>query len=188
MALTATVFKARLSVSDLDRPYYGDHDLVLARHPSETDERMMLRLLAFALNADEHLAFGRGLSNDDEPALWHKDLTGRITHWIEVGLPDDRLLRRACGRSDRVTVYAYGRRAHQWWQGVGEAVAHLDRLKVWHISDTDAQSLQSFSGRGMTLQCTIQDGTVWLSNDERTVEITPLRLDGSDTRAKITAG
>ena len=178
MALTATVFKARLSVSDLDRPYYGDHDLVLARHPSETDERMMLRLLAFALNADEHLAFGRGLSNDDEPALWQKDLTGTVLHWIEVGLPDDRLLRRACGRSDRVTVYTYGRRAGTWWHGIRDAISRLDRLTVWQIDDDEAHRLLSFAERGMSLQRTVQDGTTWLSNEQQTIEITPRCLTG----------
>jgi len=183
MALTATVFKARLSVSDLDRPYYGEHELVLARHPSETDERMMLRLLAFALHADEQLAFGRGLSNDDEPALWLKDLTGRITHWIEVGLPEERLLRRVCGRADRVSVYAYGRRAGVWWQGLRDTVAALERLTVWQISDADAQSLQSFAGRGMTLQCTVQEGTVWLSDEKRTAELTPVPLQRSSDDA-----
>ena len=102
MALKATIFKASLQVSDMDRKYYAEHALTLARHPSETDERMMLRVLAFALNAHEHLAFGKGLSDTDEPDLWQKDLTGRILHWIDVGQPDEKRLIRASGRADRL--------------------------------------------------------------------------------------
>ena len=118
MALKATIFKASLQVSDMDRNYYGEHQLTLARHPSETDERMMMRVLAFALNAHEHLAFGKGLSDTDEPDLWQKDLTGQIVHWIDVGLPDERRLIRATGKAERVTVYAYGRGADLWWRQV----------------------------------------------------------------------
>ena len=97
MALKATVYKADLSISDLDRNYYHDHALTLAQHPSETDERMMVRLVAFALNASERLEFGKGLSNEEEPALWRKSLSGDVELWIDVGHPDERRLRKACG-------------------------------------------------------------------------------------------
>jgi uncharacterized protein YaeQ len=110
MAIKATVFKADLQIADMDRHYYAGHALTLARHPSETDERMMVRLLAFALFADDALTFGKGMSSDDEPDLWHKDLTGEIKRWIEVGLPDERAIRKACGRGD-VVVISYGRAA-----------------------------------------------------------------------------
>ncbi len=116
MALKATIFKADLQIADMDRRYYGDHTLTIARHPSETDERMMVRLLAFAMHADEALSFGRGLSTDDEPDLWRKDLTGTIEIWIDVGLPDEKRVRRACGRARQVFVYSYGGRgAELWW-------------------------------------------------------------------------
>jgi uncharacterized protein YaeQ len=108
MALKATIFKAELSVADIDRGVYRDHALTIARHPSETDERMMVRLLAFALHADERLEFGRGLSAEDEPDLSRRDLTGTLEQWIEVGLPDEREVRKACGRAREVFVYAYG--------------------------------------------------------------------------------
>ena len=106
MALKATIFKADLQIADMDRHYYGDHALTIARHPSETDERMMVRLLAFALHAHDMLAFGRGLSADDEPDLWQKDLTGAIDLWIDVGQPDEKRMLKACGRSSRVVVYS----------------------------------------------------------------------------------
>ena len=116
MAQKSTICKAELTIADIDRGYYRDHALTIARHPSETDERMMVRVLAFALHADDVLAFGRGLSADDEPALWRRDLTGAIEQWIDVGLPDERDVRKACGRAQEVSIVAYGGRAVDlWW-------------------------------------------------------------------------
>src|SRR5881227_3379753 len=134
MALKATIFKPDLSVADIDRGYYRDHALTIARHPSETDERMMVRLLAFALHADERLEFGRGLSTEDEPTLWQRDLTGSIEKWIDVGLPDQREVRKACGRAREVHVLAYGGRAAElWWQGACEKLKRQDRLAVSEV-------------------------------------------------------
>src|SRR3981189_3155545 len=116
MALKSTIFKAELAVADIDRGYYGDHSLTIARHPSETDERMMVRLLAFALHHTAALAFGSGLSTEDEPDLVRRDLTGAIEQWIDVGLPDERDVRKAFGRANEVLVYSYGGRAVAlWW-------------------------------------------------------------------------
>src|SRR5215211_4051518 len=134
MALKSTIFKAELSIADVDRGYYHDHALTIARHPSETDERMMVRLLAFALHADEALEFGRGLSTDDQPDLWQRDLTGAIHQWIEVGLPEEREVRKACGRARRVDILAYGGRAVElWWQRASEKLARQDRLAVSEV-------------------------------------------------------
>src|SRR5262245_36865574 len=131
MALKATIFKAEIHVADMDRQYYGDHSLTLARHPSETDERMMVRLLAFALPSHSGLSFGKGLSTDDEPDLWQRDLTGGIDLWIEVGLPDERRLRRACGRARQVRVYCYGGNgAEVWWRQNGPDLQRNDNLAV----------------------------------------------------------
>jgi len=176
MALKSTIFKAILQVADMDRGHYGDHALTLARHPSETDERMMVRLLAFALNADEALAFGRGLSSDDEPALWQKDLTGAINTWIEVGLPDEKQLRRACGRARRVIVYAYGSGAGIWWNKLEADLARLDALAVVSVPVTATRALAELAARTMALQCTVQEGHVWISGGDRTVEIVPTML------------
>jgi uncharacterized protein YaeQ len=116
MALNATIYKAELQVSDMDRHYYATHALTLARHPSETEERLMVRLLAFALYADERLEFGKGLSADDEPDLWRKDYSGDIQQWIELGQPDEARIRKACGRAEQVVVINYGGRAADvWW-------------------------------------------------------------------------
>ena len=175
MALKATIFKADLQVSDLDRGHYGHHDLTIARHPSETDERMMVRLLAFALLADDALAFTRGLSSDDEPDLWQKDLTGDIELWIEVGVPDERRVRKACGRARQVRVFSYGERsADIWWQQNAALLERLDNLAVKEIPGDAGARLAELAERTMKLNCTIQDGSVWLDNGRDTVEVQPV--------------
>ena len=176
MALRATVYKAELAVSDLDRGVYGQHVLTLARHPSETEERLMVRLLAFALFADEALAFGRGLSTEDEADLWQRDPTGVIERWIDVGLPDERAVRKACGRARAVVVLAYGaRRVDAWWEENAAAFARLDNLSVLTLTAAETAALESLAARSMTLTCTVQDGHVWLASGDATVEIAPQR-------------
>jgi len=174
MALTATIFKARLSVSDLDRHVFAEHALTLARHPSETDERLMVRLLAFALNADERLEFTRGLCADDEPELWQRDATGALEVWIEVGLPDEKRLRRACGRAPRVVLYSYGGHAAQlWWERNAAALRRLDNLTVVEIPAAASRELAALADRSLQLQVTVQDGQLWLDNGATTLEIRP---------------
>ena len=179
MALKATIFKADLSVADMDRHHYQDYPLTLARHPSETDERMMLRVLAFALHADEALQFTKGLSTDDEPDLWRRSLSDEIELWIELGLPDESRLRKACNRARQVVLYAYGGRGVPiWWQKNRDKLARFDNLKVYSLPAEATQALAGLAQRSMTLQCTIQDGQASLG-DERTlvtVEPEPLAL------------
>jgi len=165
MALKATIFKVGLSVADMDRSYYGDHALTIARHPSETDERMMVRVLAFALHAHERLEFGRGLSTGDEPDLWQRDLTGAIEHWIDVGLPDEQDVRKACGRARDVHVLAYGGRAVDlWWQAASEKLARQRRLTVSEVPVEASKALAKLANRSMSLQVTIQEGQVYVVN------------------------
>lgn len=174
MALTATIYKASLQVSDMDRHYYADHQLTLARHPSETDERMMVRLLAFALHADEHLSFTKGLCVDDEPDLWQKSLSDEIELWIDVGLPDERRVRKACSRARQVCLYLYGgRNAALWWDRNGSKLQRFSNLTVIEIAETSSTSLAGLAQRSMQLQCTIQDGDIWLSHDDQTLAVTP---------------
>jgi uncharacterized protein YaeQ len=180
MALKSTIFKTTLHVSDVDRHYYAEHGLTLARHPSETDERMMVRLLGFALFADARLEFGRGLSTEDEPALWLRDYAGNIDLWIEVGLPDERSIRRAAGRARRVVVIAYGGRAVDvWWAKEGPGLTRLDKLQVFALDAGQSGALAQMVERGMDLQCTIQDGHALLSDGSTTVSIEPRRLHGN---------
>jgi uncharacterized protein YaeQ len=134
MAIKSTVYKADLQITDLDRHYYANHPLTLALHPSETEERLMVRLMAFVDCASELLQFSQGLDNPDEPALWERDLTGAITHWIDLGQPDEARLRRATGRAERVSVYCYGGAStSQWWMGLANKVSRLDNLRVLRL-------------------------------------------------------
>jgi uncharacterized protein YaeQ len=174
MALKATIFKAELQVSDLDRHYYAAHALMLARHPSETDERMMVRLLAFALHADPDLAFTRGLSSDDEPDLWRHDPDGTLALWIETGLPDERRLRQACGRAGQVVVITYGGRAAElWWGRNGETLNRHANLSVVNVAAETSAMLTGLAKRNMRLDCTIDDGMAWLSDGDSSVEVVP---------------
>lgn len=182
MALKSTVFKAELQVSDLDRHHYATHSLTLARHPSETDERMMARLLAYALNADEMLAFAGDVSAQDEPSLWIKDLTGAIRLWIEVGLPEPRLLRKAAGRSDAVIVYAYGRGADLWWADAASTCTQIDRLAVWKLPQQTSLALAALAKRSMQLQCLVQEGDITFSDESTTVTIERVQLKAATNR------
>jgi uncharacterized protein YaeQ len=180
MALKSTIFKAELTVADLDRHHYADYRLTIARHPSETDERMMVRVLAFALFAAERLRFGRGLSDADEPDLIEEDLTGRITHWIEVGLPDERAVARAGGRADRVSVVAYGGQgAKLWWQGIENKLVRQKALTVIALAPEETRALAALAERAMRLAATIQEGGVMLGNGDALVTLHPQRLRGA---------
>lgn len=174
MALKATIFKLELQVADLDRNYYQTHALTLARHPSETDERMMVRVLAFALNAHAALEFGKGLSADDEPDLWRRDLTGAIEQWIDVGLPDEKRVRRACGRAARVTVLTYGGRpADLWWEQNRAQLKKQEKLTVINLPPQQTAAIASHVARSMQVSCTVQEGELWLVVGGESVRLTP---------------
>jgi len=173
MAEKATIFRADLAIADMDRNYFATHALTLARHPSETDERMMVRLLAFALHASDALAFGRGLSSEDEADLTQRDLTGAIQLWIDVGLPAERSLRKASGRAERVVVYAYGGRGVDlWWTKNRDVLERLPNFSAFAVPQVASQALARLAQRTMQLQCTVQEGHLWFSNATETVAIT----------------
>ncbi|MDB5728216.1 MAG: YaeQ family protein [Noviherbaspirillum sp.] len=171
MALKATIFKAEIQVADMDRHYYGGHLLTIARHPSETDERMMVRVLAFAVHAHEALTFGKGLSADDEPDLWQKDLTGAIDLWIDVGHPEERRILKACGRAGKVVIYSYGGSSPIWWNQIGSKLERAKNLSVMNIPVEASLALARLAQRSMQLQCTIQDGQIWLTGGDQSVQV-----------------
>jgi uncharacterized protein YaeQ len=174
MALNATIHKAELSISDMDRHYYATHALTLARHPSETEERLMVRLLAFALHADDRLEFGKGLSDEDEPALWRRAYSGEVEQWIELGQPDEARIRKACGRAQQVVVVNYGGRvADIWWDKVGASLSRNGNLAVLDIDEATVRQLAALCDRGMRLQCLIQDGELQLIAGDETIAIRP---------------
>ncbi|WCM93037.1 YaeQ family protein [Acidovorax sp. NCPPB 2350] len=189
MAIKSTIFKAHVSIADIDHGYYADHALTLARHPSETDERMMVRLAALALQAhqlqtvcrgDGTLAFGAGLSDPDDPDISLTDFTGRKRLWIEVGQPEDKPLAKAASRADAVAVYAFHHAAEVWWKGIESKLSRLDKLSVWRLpSDATqqlaTQQLATLAERSMQLQATIQEGALTLGSNLGSVHLEPLR-------------
>jgi uncharacterized protein YaeQ len=184
MALKSTVFKASLAVADIDHSYYADHALTLARHPSETDERMMLRLVALAFNAhklqtvcagDGTLGFGAGLSNPDDPDVFLRDFTGRMRVWIEVGQPEEKPLAKACGKADEVLLYSFSHSAEVWWRGIETKLSRLSNLRVYRVPAAASQALGELAARSMQLQATIQEGVLMLGDGKHSIDIEPLR-------------
>ncbi|MBJ2095902.1 YaeQ family protein [Serratia ureilytica] len=172
MALKATIYKAAVNIADMDRHFYHDATLTLAQHPSENEQRMMLRLLAWICHADERLVFTKGLSADDEPEIWQRNDHNGLEIWIEMGLPDEKRIRKACNQSPRVVLYAYGERAaHVWWQAMQGKVAGYKNLSVRFLDDEQLARLTALASRTMTLQATLQEGTIWLSDAQNSLEI-----------------
>lgn len=173
MALTATIYKVALSIADMDRSYFHDHALTIARHPSETAERVAVRLLAFALHAHERLEFGKGLSADEEPAVWHKHLTGEIALWVDVGQPEEKRLRKALGRAEQVVVYNYGGRiAEMWWNQHKATLTERKNLAVYAVATDASTAFADMLQRNMTLHITVQDEIIWVNDGQRALEIT----------------
>jgi uncharacterized protein YaeQ len=177
MAQKATIYKVELSVSDMDRHYYENHKLTVAKHPSETDERLMVRILTFALNAHEHLEMTKGLSTDDEPDIWQKSLSGELELWVALGLPSEKVVRQSCGKADQVVIYPYGgKTADMWWEKIKSSTTRFDNLQVVKLSEEDTSALGKLASRAMKLQVNIQDGDVMVSVDDSIVYVTPIKL------------
>ncbi len=177
MAIKSTIFKAELQITDMDRHYYADHQLTIARHPSENDERMMVRLLAFMLNAGESLQFTKGISTEDEPDLWQKSLSDEIELWIDLGQPDEKRIRKACGRARRVIICIYQQRSgKEWWERHQGKLARFENLSIVSFPDETVAALGRMAQRSMRLQCTIQDGQSWITDGVHSVDITPVYL------------
>ncbi len=172
MALKATIYKAAINIADMDRSFFHDANLTLAQHPSETEQRMMLRLLAWICHADERLTFTRGLSADEEPEIWLKNDHNGIELWVELGLPDERRLKKACNQSARVVLYVYGERAARvWWPAIQDKVAGHKNLCIRFLDDGQLAQLTALASRNMTLQATLQEGTIWLSDAQNSLEV-----------------
>ena len=183
MALKAIIHKAQIQLSDMDRNVYCDHSVTIARHPSETDERLVVRLLALALNApastdETPLELAKDMWEPDEPSLWQKDATGRVTHWIDLGQPDKKRLLRTSARVERLSVYTFHSNALAWWKDLENRVTRLRNLTVWQIPSQQSQGLAALVQRTMALQVMVQDGSVWVGDDTRSIELTLRRLRG----------
>ncbi len=177
MAIKSTIYKADIQISNMDTYYFESHNLTIARHPSESVERMMIRILAFALHANEYMAFTKGLNADDEPELWQKSLSDEIEVWIDLGQPDEKRLRKACGRAKKVYIFTYNyRSALVWWEQIKNKLSRFDNLTIVAITDESFTAMGEMAKRSMQLQYMIQDGEVLLTNGESSLTIMPERL------------
>ena len=181
MAIKATISKANVQVSDIDRGHYADYPVVIARHPSETDERMLVRLLAFALNVPmdgDHgpLEFAKDMWDPDEPSLWQRDYTGDIVHWVEIGQPDDKRLLRVTARVGRVSVYSFSASTPIWWKSIETKLTRARNLTVWQIPPEQSEALVALAQRTMELQVTVQDAAIWVGDGTHSIEVAPIRL------------
>lgn len=175
MALKSTIFKAELSITDMDRDYYQTHALTIAQHPSETDDRMMIRLVAFALYASDSLQFTKGLSAEDEPDLWQKNLRDEVELWIDLGQPDEKRIRKACSRGQQAVIVCYGGSgADVWWKKTSDKLGRFDNLTVINLAQAETTALAKAVERTMQIQCTIQQGQLWLTIGEHSVEVNPV--------------
>jgi uncharacterized protein YaeQ len=174
MAQNATIYKVELSVSDMDRHYYETHKLTVAKHPSETDERLMVRIVAFALNAHEHLEMTKGLSTDDEPDIWQKSLSGELDVWVALGLPSEKVVRQSCSKAKQVFVYTYGgRTADMWWDKIKNNTTRFANLQVTNFPERETSDLAKLASRAMKLQISIQDGDVLVGVGDSIVNLSP---------------
>jgi uncharacterized protein YaeQ len=186
MAIKATIYKAQLNLADMDRNVYVDTNITIARHPSESDERMMIRVLALALGwpadtSEGTIELAKDMWEPDEPALWQKNYSDEILHWVEVGQPDDKRLMKAAGRARQVSLYAFQSSTPIWWSGIATKLTRAQNLTVWQIPTEQSQALAQLAQRGMQLQITVQDGTLWVNDGVHdSVEITPIKLMGPD--------
>ncbi len=181
MALKATIYKVTVHLSDMDRNYYQTIPLTIARHPSETEQRLMVRILAFLLNAEENLQFTKGLSTDEEPEIWQKSYSDEIEHWIELGQIDEKRIKKGCSQGKKMSLYCYGTTVPIWWSKVKNKISHYKNLEVFAIDPQSSDQMSGLLARTMELQCSIDSGQVWLGNDQETVHIVPELLFPANT-------
>lgn len=176
MALKPTIYKAQVSLADSDRECFDELSLTLAKHPSETIERMAARLLAYCLNSARGLEFTKGISTAEEPDIWQHNDSGEIEHWIELGQPEEPRLRKACGKAKRVSVYAFGKSSDTWWRINGEPIAALPRITVWQFPWDQVVAAAELLNRTVQLNVSIVGGTLYLDNGSHSSSLEPRQL------------
>ena len=176
MALKPTIYKAQIQLADSDRNQFDNLSLTIACHPSETLERMTVRLLAYCLQAQRGLEFSKGLSTNEEPDLWRHSDSGELVQWIEVGQPEEPRLRKACGKSREVVVYAFGKSADTWWKLNSDLIAKLPRLAVWQFEWQEVEAVTALVDRTMNLNVSIVGGVIYVDNGADSASLEPIRL------------
>lgn len=163
MALKATIYKANIELADMDRNYYDSLQLTLAQHPSETDQRFMVRLISYILNAHNDLQFGKGVSDEDEAAIWQINYSDEIALWIELGQLDEKRIKKACNKAEQVKLYCYGSSVETWWSQSQHTLNKFSKLSIEQFETSTTDALVKLLSRTMEFQCSIQDGQLWLT-------------------------
>lgn len=179
MALKATIYKAAIELADMDRNYYDSLQLTIAQHPSETEQRLMVRLMAYLLNAHNDLQFGKGVSDEDEAAIWQINYSDEIALWIELGQLDEKRLKKACNKAAHVKLYCYGSSVDTWWSQSQNALNKYPKLSIEQFSTSTSDALIKLLSRTMEFQCSIQDGQLWLTSGDESllIETTTLKTE-----------
>lgn len=172
MAEKASVYKAGIQLADMDRQVYGDYSLILALHPSETHERLLVRILAFCYRAAENLTFTRGLSSVDEPDLWRKHDDGRILEWIEVGQPSLERLKKASSQAESVRVFAYGKGMDIWWKNNAAAMTALPKVSLHAFASDELRPLCDAMQKNMQGSVTITEAMAYVTLQDITASLT----------------
>jgi len=176
MALKATIYKANIELADMDRNYYDSLQLTLAQHPSETEQRLMVRLISYILNAHQDLKFGKGVSDEDEAAIWQINYSDEIALWIELGQLDEKRLKKAGNQAQQVKLYTYGSSVETWWSQNENSLSKYPSLTIEQFNTVTTDALIKLLSRSMEFQCSIQDGQLWLTSGDKTLLIETLKL------------
>jgi uncharacterized protein YaeQ len=167
MALKATIFKAKISLSNLNIHFYDELTLTIARHPSENNLRMMSRILAYLLTAQEGPVFTKGISSDTEPDIWIVNHDGSVDHWIELGHLDERRIRQSSSKAKKVSIFSYqGNQSLSWFSSIENGLSRFNNLNIIHFSFPENQNIEDFAERGMNFSCNIEDDEMWLSTEQ----------------------
>ncbi len=178
MAKSASIHRASVNLSNVDRNHYAQFSTTLARHPSETAERMVGRLIAYALSYEEGMTFGRGVSHVEEADVWVKTPDDRVSLWVEVGLPDPERLVKASRHSERVVLYAFGPTLRRWVDQNMDRLQQLENLSVYGLDFDFIKTLAQLTERNMDWVLTLMEGRIFLCTGDRTLEADLLNLQG----------
>lgn len=175
MALKPTIYKFRISLSDLNRDYYNTLNLTVAQHPSETVERMMVRVLAFCLNAQEHLVFTKGLSEIDEPDIWVRSLDDQTLLWVDVGEPAADRIKKNCRLSQEVKIYCFNSKADVWWSQIENKINQLS-ASIYKFDWENIQALAAMVKRTMDVSVSITGNSIYVATESGECEINYITL------------
>jgi uncharacterized protein YaeQ len=182
MAQPPTIYRATIRLADIDRNHYEQLQFTVAQHPSETAERLTVRLLAYALCHEDGLAFTRGIGAGDEPDLWRKGADGRVSLWVEVGLPDPERLLRAARHAEKVILFACGNNRWRWEKAHLPRLSAADNLTVYSFEQDFLQQIVGRLQRGIDWSLTVTEGMLYLTVADITLEA-PLILLAGEARA-----